>query len=233
MGGYFLVMGVFSLLGMVMSNKLKSTFSRYSQKRLSKGMSGKEVAEEMLHFYGIRDVKVVPARGSLTDHYNPKTKTIALSEPVYNQRTIAASAVAAHECGHAVQHAENYPMLGMRSSLVPLVQISSKAQQFLFMATMFGFGMSVKSGGSGSIFLLLITVTFGITCLFSLVTLPVEFDASKRALAYLEDTGITQGAEYDGARKSLWWAAMTYVVQALSSLAFFLYFLMKYMNSRN
>lgn len=233
MGGYFLVMGVFSLLGMLMSNKLKSTFSKYSQKRLSKGLSGKEVAEEMLSYYGINDVKVVPGRGSLTDHYNPKTKTIALSEPVYNQRTIAASAVAAHECGHAVQHAENYPMLGMRSSLVPIVQISSKAQQFLFMATMFGFGMSVKSGGSGSIFLLLITVTFGITCLFSLVTLPVEFDASKRALAYLEDTGITEGAEYDGARKSLWWAAMTYVVQALSSLAFFLYFLMKYMNSRN
>lgn len=233
MGGYFLVMGVFSLLGMLMSNKLKSTFSKYSQKRLGKGMSGKEVAEEMLGYYGIRDVKVVPARGSLTDHYNPKTKTIALSEPVYNQRTIAASAVAAHECGHAVQHAEDYPMLGMRSSLVPLVQISSKAQQFLFMATMFGFGMSVNSGGSGSIFLLLITVTFGITCLFSLVTLPVEFDASKRALAYLEDTGITDGEEYEGARKSLWWAAMTYVVQALSSLAFFLYFLMKYMNSRN
>ncbi|MBT8231007.1 MAG: zinc metallopeptidase [Saprospiraceae bacterium] len=233
MGGYFLVMGFFSLIGMLMSNKLKSTFNKFSQYRLSKGLSGKEVAEEMLDYYGIHDVKVVPARGMLTDHYNPKTKVIALSEPVYNQRTIAASAVAAHECGHAIQHADNYPMLGMRSSLVPLVQVSSKAQQFLFMATMFGFGMSVNSGGSGSIFLLLITVTFGVTCLFALVTLPVEFDASRRALAYLENTGITQGAEYEGARKSLWWAAMTYVVNALASLAAFLYFLMKYMNSRN
>ncbi|NNE13594.1 MAG: zinc metallopeptidase [Saprospiraceae bacterium] len=233
MGGYFLVMGFFSLIGMLMSNKLKSTFNKFSQYRLSKGLSGKEVAEEMLDYYGIHDVKVVPARGMLTDHYNPKTKVIALSEPVYNQRTIAASAVAAHECGHAIQHADDYPMLGMRSSLVPLVQVSSKAQQFLFMATMFGFGMSVNSGGSGSIFLLLITVTFGVTCLFALVTLPVEFDASRRALAYLENTGITQGAEYEGARKSLWWAAMTYVVNALASLAAFLYFLMKYMNSRN
>lgn len=233
MGGYFLIMGVFSFLGMAMSGKLKSTFAKFSQHRLSKGLSGKEVAEEMLSYYGINDVKVVPARGSLTDHYNPKTKTIALSEPVYNQRTIAASAVAAHECGHAIQHAENYPMLNMRSSLVPLVQMSSKAQKFLFMATMVGFGVSANSGASGSIFLLLITITFGMTCLFSLVTLPVEFDASKRALAYLENTGITEGAEYDGARKSLWWAAMTYVVQALSSLAAFLYFFMKYMNSRN
>ncbi len=232
MGGYFLIMGFFSLLGMAMSSKLKSTFAKFSQQGLRKGMSGKEVAEEMLAYYNINDVKVVASRGVLTDHYNPKTKTIALSEPVFNQRTIAASAVAAHECGHAVQHADNYPMLNMRSSLVPLVQMSSKAQKFLFMATMVGFGVSSTSGGSGSIFLLLITVTFGMTCLFSLVTLPVEFDASRRALAYLENTGITEGPEYDGARKSLWWAAMTYVVQALSSLAMFLYFLMKYMNSR-
>lgn len=232
MGGYILIMGAFSLLGMVMSGRLKKTFSQFSQYRLSKNLSGREVAEEMLSYYGINDVKIVPAKGALTDHYNPKTRTIALSEPVYNARTIAAAAVAAHECGHAIQHADNYPMLGMRSSLVPLVQLSSKAQQFLFMGAMMGFGVSVNAGGSGSIFLLLITITFGITCLFAMVTLPVEFDASRRALAYLEGTGITAGAEYEGARKSLWWAAMTYVVNALSSLAAFLYFFFQYMNSR-
>lgn len=231
MGGYILIMGVFSVLGMVMSRLLKSTFQKYSQYGLSNNLTGKEVAEQMLSHYGIHDVKVVPGRGALTDHYNPKTRTIALSEPVYNQRTIAAAAVAAHECGHAVQHATHYPMLNFRSSMVPIVQVSTKAQQFLFFGAMAGFA-GMNSGGGGNIFLLLITITFGMTCLFALVTLPVEFDASKRALAYLEDTGITAGAEYDGARKSLWWAAMTYVVNALASLAVFLFFLFKYLNSR-
>ncbi len=229
MFGYILIIGVFSVFGMIMSSKLKSTFTKYSRFALNSNMSGREVAQHMLNHYGIHDVKIVPGRGTLTDHYNPKTKTIALSEPVYNSRSISAAAVAAHECGHAVQHATNYPMLNMRSNLVPLVQLSSGLQQFLFMGGIFFMGMGVNN----SFVLLILTVSFGITCLFSLVTLPVEFDASKRALAYLDDTGITHGAEYDGARKALWWAAMTYVVNALSSLAAFLYFLLRFLGSRD
>lgn len=227
--GYIIILGLTSLLGMVMSGKLKSTFSKYSRYGIQSNLSGREVAQKMLSHYGINDVKVVPGRGALTDHYNPKTKTIALSEPVYNSTSISAAAVAAHECGHAVQHATNYPMLQMRSNLVPLVQISSSAQRFLFMGGMFFIG----AGASNSLVLLVLTITFGITCLFALVTLPVEFDASKRALAYLDDTGLTQGAEYDGARKALYWAAMTYVVNAISSLAAFLYFLLRFMGSRD
>lgn len=214
---------------MVMSGKLKSTFSKYSKYGLANNMSGREVAQHMLNHYGIHDVQIVPGRGALTDHYNPKTKTIALSEPVYNSRSISAAAVAAHECGHAVQHATNYPMLNMRSNLVPLVQLSATAQQYIFMGCLFFMGM----GTNNTLVLLLLTITFGITCLFALVTLPVEFDASKRALAYLDNTGITRGAEYDGARKALWWAAMTYVVSALSSLAAFLYFLLRFLGARD
>lgn len=227
--GYFLIIGLFSVLGMIMSGKLKSTFTKYSRYGISANMSGREVAQHMLNHYGIHDVKVVPGRGALTDHYNPKTKTIALSEPVYNSKSISAAAVAAHECGHAVQHAQNYPMLQMRSNLVPLVQISSTIQQYLLYAAIFFFGMN----SNNTFMLLILTATFGVTSLFALVTLPVEFDASKRALAYLDNTGLTQGVEYDGARKALWWAAMTYVVNALSSLAAFLYFLLRFLGSRD
>jgi Zn-dependent membrane protease YugP len=227
--GYFIIIGLVSLLGMVMSGRLKSTFQKYSQYGLSSNMSGREVAQHMLNHYGIHDVKIVPARGALTDHYNPKTKTIALSEPVFNSRSISAAAVAAHECGHAVQDATDYPMLNFRSNLVPLVQISSTVQRYLIMLVVF----SVGAGMNGSLMLLIFTITFGITCLFALVTLPVEFDASKRALAYLDNTGITHGAEYDGARKALWWAAMTYVVSAVGSIAMFLFFLLRFMGSRN
>lgn len=227
--GYIIIIGFFSVLGMIMSGKLKAVFSKYGKYTLGNNMSGQEVAQHMLNHYGIHDVKIIPSSGSLTDHYNPKTKTIALSEPVYNSRSISAAAVAAHECGHAVQHATNYPMLNMRSSLVPIVQVSSSLQQFLFMGGIFFLG----AGANSSIVLLILTVSFGITALFSIVTLPVEFDASKRALAYLDDTGITMGVEYDGARKALWWAAMTYVVNALGSLAAFLYFLLRFMGSRD
>ncbi len=227
--GYIIIIGFFSVLGMIMSSKLKAVFSKYGKYSLGNNMSGQEVAQHMLNHYGIHDVKIIPSRGALTDHYNPKTKTIALSEPVYNSRSISAAAVAAHECGHAVQHASNYPMLNMRSSLVPIVQISSSFQRFLFMGGIFFLG----AGANSSIVLLILTVSFGITALFSLVTLPVEFDASKRALAYLDDTGIAMGIEYDGARKALWWAAMTYVVNALASLAAFLYFLLRFMGSRD
>jgi len=228
--GYIIIIGVFSVVGMIVSGKLKSTFNKYGKVGLQNGMTGKEVAKAMLDHYGIHDVKIVPGRGSLTDHYNPMTKTIALSEPVFNSRSISAAAVAAHECGHAVQHATAYPMLTMRSTLVPIVQFSSKVQQFLFMGMMIGLGSGLMNSTLG---LGLITATFGLTALFSLVTLPVEFDASNRALAYLDASGITEGAEYDGAKDALWWAAMTYVAAALSALAMFLYFAIRLMNSRN
>ena len=223
------IMGAFTVIGMIVSGKLKSTFNKYGRVALQNGMTGKEVAKAMLSHYGIHDVKIVPGKGSLTDHYNPTTKTIALSEPVFNSNSISAAAVAAHECGHAVQHATAYPTLTMRSKLVPVVQVSSKAQKYIMMGMMMGVfgGMIDMNWGLG-----ILTLTFGATALFSLITLPVEFDASKRALAYLDASNITHGAEYDGAKNALWWAAMTYVSQALASLAMFMYFLFQTMNRR-
>jgi uncharacterized protein len=185
----------------------------------------------MLRHYGISDVQVVEGQGFLSDHYNPQSKTIALSPEVYNGRSIASAAVAAHECGHAVQHAEAYSMLKVRSALVPIVSVSSKVQQFLLMGVMFGMGASMMSGTSP--IMIILVATFGFTTLFSLITLPVEFDASKRALAWLDDSNMTRGEEYDGARDALWWAAMTYVVQALSSLVIFLYFLLQFLGRRD
>jgi len=224
MGMYFVIIGIFSVVGMLVQSRLKSKFNQYSRVALSNGLSGVEVAHAMLDHYNITDVKIVQGRGRLTDHYNPRTKTVSLSPEVYAGRSVAAAAVAAHECGHVIQHATAYSMLALRSNLVPVVQFSSKIQQFLFMGLMFGIG----TGIGGNILLLVITATFGMTALFSLVTLPVEFDASKRALVWLDDTGITQGAEYDGAKDALWWAAMTYVAQALGALVMFLYFLLRH-----
>lgn len=220
--GLMIIIGVFTVVGMLISGKLKSTFSKNSKIPMSNGMTGRDVAEVMLRHYGIHDVKIVPGKGSLTDHYNPLTKTIALSEPVYNARSVAAAAVAAHECGHAVQHATAYPFLQMRSALVPVVKFASGIQQFLFLGLIFGIG-----GGMGGTMMYVLAATFGATALFSLITLPVEFDASKRALAFLDSSGLTHGAQYDGAKDSLWWAAMTYVTQALSALAMFLFFLLR------
>lgn len=225
--GYFVIIGIFTVVGLVLKGKLKSTFNKYGKVGLRNGMSGKEVAEAMLSHYGIHDVKIVPGKGALTDHYNPLTKTIALSEPVYASRSISAAAVAAHECGHAVQHASAYPFLKMRSALVPVMKLSATVQQFLF----FGLIAGIGGGLSGGPMLYVLAATFGATALFSLITLPVEFDASKRALAYLDNTGITHGAEYDGAKEALWWAAMTYVGQALSAIAMFLFFFLKAMGN--
>lgn len=226
MGGYMVYMiiaGVLSLIGMFVSNRLKSKFNHYSRVPLQSGLSGKEVAVKMLEHYGIHDVKVVPAKGMLTDHYNPQTKTIALSEPVYNARSVAAAAVAAHECGHAVQHDTSYAWLKMRSAIVPVVNIASKAQQFLLMAALGMFGM-----GGNPILLFITVIAFGITALFSFITLPVEFDASNRAMAWLDETGIATGSDYDGAKDALWWAAMTYVSAALGALVYFLFFVLKF-----
>lgn len=182
-------------------------------------MSGKEIAEKMLTDNGIYDVQVISVPGQLTDHYNPQNKTVNLSEEVYMQRNAAAAAVAAHECGHAVQHAVGYSMLKLRSNMVPVVNISSKLVQFVLMA-----GIAMMAMGSGKTLLLVGVLLFGVTTLFSFITLPVEYDASNRALAWLKQTGTVADDELAGAQDSLKWAARTYVVAALGSLAQLMYF---------
>lgn len=220
--GYLAIVGVFTLVGMVISGKLKSTFRKYGQIALSNKLTGKQVAQAMLDYYGIKDVKIIPRRGTLTDHYNPLNKTIALSEPVYNSISISAAAVAAHECGHAIQHATNYPALSLRSWMVPLIQFSARIQQFLFFGIILGIGTEILESNIG---LAILTTTFGLTALFAAITLPVEFNASKRALEWLDNTDVAKdGIEYEGAKKGLRWAAMTYVASALSALVVFLYF---------
>lgn len=233
--GYLAIIAISTLAGSILSNRLKGKFKKYSQVPVSSGQTGAEVARDMLRHYGIEDVVVQQGRGFLSDHYNPLKKSISLSPDVYNGRHVAAAAVAAHECGHAVQHAEAYQMLKVRSALVPAVQVSSRLQQFLFMGFMMGMAgtSTLGTGGLGGIMLLALVITFGVGALFSLITLPVEFDASRRALVWLDNTGTTHGAEYDGAKDALWWAAMTYVAGALSALAMFLYFLLQFMGNRD
>jgi uncharacterized protein len=223
---YYVILGVFTLLGFLVSSRLKKKFEHYSKLSIRSGMSGAEVAQAMLRHYNVQDVKIVEGQGYLSDHYNPQTKTVALSPAVFNGKNIAAAAVAAHECGHAVQHNTAYSMLAMRSNLVPIVQISSQAQQFLFFGAMMGLG----AGIGGGFMMTLLVLTFGVTALFSLITLPVEFDASKRALVWLDESGVAVNDEYNGAKDALWWAAMTYVAQALGALVMFLYFLLNFLN---
>lgn len=219
--GYMVVAGVLSLIGAFVSQRLKSKFNKYGRMPLRSGMSGAQVAQRMLVHFGISDVKIVEGQGFLTDHYNPLSKTVSLSPEVYRGNSIAAAAVAAHECGHAVQHAQAYSMLQLRSALVPVVNISAMAQQWLLIIAF----MTLSTMPA----LMLITIAaFAVTTLFSFVTLPVEFDASKRALAWLDSSGAAQGQEYEGAKDALWWAAMTYVSAALSSLVMLLYLLLRY-----
>lgn len=182
-------------------------------------MSGKEVAEKMLRDNGINDVQVISVPGQLTDHYNPENKTVNLSEAVYMQRNAAAAAVAAHECGHAVQHAVGYSMLQFRSKMVPVVNISSRLLQFVLMG-----GILVMAMSGNKTILAVGVVLFAITTLFAFITLPVEYDASNRALKWLKSTGTVTAEEYEGAEDSLKWAARTYVVAALGSLAQLIYF---------
>jgi len=224
---FMLIGGVFSVIGFIVSARLKSKFNHYSQIRIRSGLTGKEIAEAMLRHYGINDVQVTPTQGMLTDHYNPATKTVALSEAVYATNSIAAAAVAAHECGHAVQHATAYSMLRLRSTLVPIVNFSAMTQQWLLIGSF----MLINTVPQ----LLLITaIVFGVTALFSFITLPVEFDASRRALVWLNESGMTRGEEYNGAKDALWWAAMTYVVAAISALVMVVYLLLRYVGaSRN
>ena len=224
---YWVLIGGVSLIGMVIGGRLKSKFQKYSQVPLSSGMSGREVAAAMLNHYGISNVKIVQGKGMLTDHYNPATKTVSLSPHVYQGRSVAAAAVAAHECGHAVQHARSYAWLQLRSALVPVVSLAARSQQWLFLAA-----IMTLSSGFGSTLMLITIGVFSLTAIFSLVTLPVEFDASNRALAWLDGSGVVRGPEYEGAKDALWWAAMTYVVAALSALVMVLYLVMRYAGAR-
>ena len=224
---YFVLVGAMSLVGMLISNRLKRKFQQYSQMPLRSGMSGREVAAAMLQHYGISDVKIVQGKGMLTDHYNPMSKTVNLSPNVFQGRTVSAAAVAAHECGHAVQHARSYTWLKFRSAVVPVVNVASKAQQFLLYAAFF-----MVAGGGGGLLMQITIAAFAITAMFSFITLPVEFDASRRALVWLDETGVAQGAEHEGAKDALWWAAMTYVSAALSALVMVLYLVMRYAGRR-
>jgi uncharacterized protein len=219
------ITGITSLIGMFVSNRLKSKFQHYSQFGLKNGKSGREIAEAMLRHYGINDVQVVSVPGFLSDHYNPINKTINLSPDVFEGRSIAAAAVAAHECGHAVQHATAYSMLQFRSAIVPVVNFASMGLQFA-MAIAF---LTINTMPQ---IMLITIILFGITTLFSLVTLPVEFDASNRAMAWLKDSNMAYGEENDGVKDALWWAAMTYVASAMSSVIMLLYLIMRYMNAR-
>ena len=229
MGGYYLLAGAIFLVSMYVSNQLKSKFKKYSKIKLKNGLSGKEIAEKMLSDNGITDVQVVSAKGQLTDHYNPVNKTVNLSEAVYAQRNAAAAAVAAHECGHAVQHATAYSWLTLRSQIVPAVGFSSKISNFVIMA-----GLILMYSGSalGSMLFLAGIVLFAITTLFTFITLPVEFDASNRALAWLENKNMVTQEEHAGAKDALKWAARTYVVAALGSLATLLYFISMFLGRR-
>ncbi len=207
--------------------RLKSKFEHYSHVHLRNGMSGKEVAEKMLRDNGINDVQVMSVPGQLTDHYNPENKTVNLSEAVYMQRNAAAAAVAAHECGHAVQHKVGYSMLQLRSKLVPVVSISSNLMQFVIMG-----GILVMAMSGNKLILTIGVIMFALTTLFAFVTLPVEYDASNRAMKWLRDTGTVTTEEYVGVKDSLKWAARTYVVAAIGSLVQLLYFVSLLMGGR-
>lgn len=219
---------VFMLIGMIVQARLKSKFSAYSKVPTSSGLSGKEVAEKMLHDNGIYDVKVVSVQGFLSDHYNPANKTVNLSPEVYEGRNVSAAAVAAHECGHAVQHATAYSMLKLRSALVPIVSISSNLAQWVILI---GLGLFTVGGGNSTVLLIGI-ILFATSTLFSVITLPVEFDASNRALKWLDSAQITLPQEHEKAKDALKWAALTYVVAALASIAMLVQYIMIYNDRR-
>lgn len=228
--GYYLLIGGIMLMSWLVSNTLKRKFQQYSKVHLRNGMSGAEIAEKMLADHGINDVKVVSTPGRLTDHYNPKDKTVNLSESVYSQRNAAAAAVAAHECGHAVQHAQAYSWLQMRSSLVPIVSVSSGMSQWLIIgglvlgaASGAGFGWWIAFAG---------LAMMGFATIFSFITLPVEYDASNRALAWLQNKHMVSQEEYAGAEDALKWAARTYLVAAIGALASLVYWAMQLLSSR-
>ena len=226
--GYYLIAGVMFIVGMIVSNRLKSKFNEYSQVGLRNGLSGREIAEKMLHDNGIYDVRVLSTPGQLTDHYNPADKTVNLSPDVYEGRSVSAAAVAAHECGHAVQHATAYNMLTFRSAIVPLVNISSQLSQWVILT-----GLGFMFGAANPTVLLIGIALFSVTTVFTLITLPVEYDASNRALKWLENNQMTTPAEHDAAADALKWAARTYLVAAISSVATLLYYILLFFNGRD
>jgi Zn-dependent membrane protease YugP len=221
---------VFMVLGMIVQYRLKSKFTQYGKVPVSSGLSGKEIAEKMLRDNGIYDVQVISAKGFLSDHYDPSKKTVNLSPEVYNGRSVASAAVAAHECGHAVQHATAYSMLMLRSRLVPVVQVSTNLSQWIILI---GLGLFTMRGGNQTMLLIGI-IMFAVSTLFSVITLPVEFDASARALKWLDSSNIARGTEHDKAKDALKWAALTYVIAALASIAMLIQYIMIYQGrSRN
>jgi uncharacterized protein len=225
-----LIVIVFALLGFVVSRKLKSKFNKYSQTALKANLSGKEIAELMLADNNIHDVKVLSVEGQLTDHYNPMNKTVNLSPDVYYGRNAAAAAVAAHECGHAVQHATAYTWLKMRSAMVPIQNVSGKILNVVLIASLFGgfaLGFPVELIGA------IVVGAYGVMTLFTLVTLPVEFDASARALAWVKERNVVTTDEYAMSKDALKWAAMTYVVAALAALTTLAYYIMIFFGNRD
>ena len=214
------------LVGMFVSYRLKSKFKQYSETPLASNLSGAEIAQKMLRDYSVFDVRVVSTDGMLTDHYNPETKTVNLSDEVYHGRNAAAAAIAAHECGHAVQHATAFSMLTLRSKMVPAQITSAKILGFLNMIFFVGGFLLFKSGGGAILFPLLVAMVACnmVITLFALITLPVEFDASKRALAWISNKGIVNSSEYEMSKDALQWAALTYVVAAMGALANLLYY---------
>lgn len=228
-----LIIGIFfMIIGWLVSSRLKIKFREYSQTHLAKDLTGAEIARLMLADNGIHDVQVVSVEGELSDHYNPANKTVNLSQEVYHGRNAAAAAVASHECGHAVQHARAYSMLEFRSAMVPIQNISAQVINFIFMIMMFGsfFAQGILPWSTA---LLIIIACYGVFTLFAFVTLPVEFDASKRALAWIESRGIVTRQEHDMAKDALKWAAMTYVVAAIGALTTLMYYVMMFLGSRD
>jgi len=223
--GFYILMGAIMLASWLVGWQLKRKFEKYSNIHLSNGMSGAEIATKMLHDHGIYNVKVISTPGRLTDHYNPMDKTVNLSEAVYNQRNAAAAAVAAHEVGHAVQHATAYSWLTMRSKLVPIVNVASSMVTWVLL-------LGIVMMETFPQLMLIGIVMFAMTTLFSVVTLPVEYDASNRALKWLKAKNMVNQKEYAGAKDSLNWAARTYLVAALSSIGTLLYYLMIYLGRR-
>ena len=226
MNMYIILMVLVIGASWLVQNRLKSKFKKYSNTPIRSNLSGKEIAEKMLADNGIYDVKVLSVAGQLTDHYHPLHKTVNLSEAVYNQRNAAAAAVAAHECGHALQHARAYPWLTMRSKLVPIVSVSSKYMQWVLIGGILLIGQFPQ-------LLMVGIVLFALTTLFSFVTLPVEFDASRRALAWMTESKVVAPEEHEDSKDALKWAAMTYVVAAISSLATLLYYVSILMGRRS
>lgn len=229
--GYYILLGGIALISWLVSSTLKRKFETYSKVHLRNGMSGKEIAEKMLSDHGITDVEVISTPGQLTDHYNPKNKTVNLSEAVYNQRNAASAAVAAHECGHAVQHAKAYEWLTMRSALVPIVSVTSGMAQWIIIG---GLILGAAAGvGLGYYVAIAGLLMMGFATLFSFITLPVEYDASNRALAWLKNRNMVSPEEYKGSEDALKWAARTYLVAAIGALASLVYWAFQVLGNRN